>query len=106
MSAARQLWLSLIRVCECKQKSIISLGVVAGDLVLKVTEEASLGLSLLTVLIDDPFLIFEELSVLDEGFVNIGLAVSTSGTVGMSSSSDSSVGMSTSVDVSLTVGVS
>jgi len=80
--------------------------VLAGDLVLKVSEEASLGLLPLTMLIDDPFLIFEELSVLDEGLVDIGLAVSTSGTVGMSSNSDSSVGMSTSVDVSLSVGVS
>ena len=83
---------------------------VAGDLVLKVSEEASLGLSPLTMLIDDPFLIFEELSVLDEGLVDIGLAVSTSGTVGMSSSgdtsSDSSVGMSTSVDVRFSVNVS
>jgi len=105
VNGATQSWLSLIRVCECKQKSIISV-VLAGDLVLKVSEEASLGLLPLTMLIDDPFLIFEELSVLDEGLVDIGLAVSTSGTVGMSSNGDSSVGMSTSMDVSFSVGVS
>lgn len=105
--AAIQSWLSMNRVCECKQKSIISV-VLAGDLVLKVSEEASLGLLPLTMLIDDPFLIFEELSVLDEGFVDIGLAMSTSSAVSVSVSfdSDSSVGMSTSVDVRFSVGVS
>lgn len=93
------------RICECKQKSISS--VVAGDLVLEVSEEASLGLLPLTMLVNDPFLIFEELSVLDEGFMDIGLAVSTSSTVSvrMSFNGDTGVGMSTSVNVSLSVRV-
>lgn len=55
--------------------------VVAGDLVLESSEETSLGLLPLTMLIDNPFLIFEELSVLNEGLVDIGLARDTSGTL-------------------------
>jgi len=77
--------------------------VVASDLVLEVSEEASLLLLLLTMLIDDPFLIFEELSVLDECLVDIGLAMGTSSTmsVGTSFNVDSSSSMSTSVSNSV-----
>ena len=80
---------------------------VAGDLVLEVTEESSLGLSLLTMLIDNPFLIFEELSVLDEGLVNIGLAMGTSSTVSMSVTfnGDTRMNLGASMNMTFTVGV-
>jgi len=53
--------------------------VVAGDLILKVTEETSLLLLLGTMLISNPFLIFKELSVLFEGLVNVsGSSVTSS----------------------------
>jgi len=92
-----------------QQKSISS--VVAGKLVLESTEESSLCFLLLTVLINDPFLIFEELAVLNEGLVNIGLSVGTSSTVSvvvginMSASVDmgSGVSMSSSVGVAISV---
>jgi len=45
--------------------------VLAGDLVLKVSEETSLLLLLLTVLIGNPFLVFKEVTVLFEGLVNM-----------------------------------
>jgi len=50
--------------------------VVTSDLVLEVTEETSLLLLLLTMLISDPFLIFEEMSVLLKSLMNVGGALS------------------------------
>jgi len=82
-----------------QQKSISSV-VVAGELVLESSEESSLCLLSLTVLINDPFLIFEELTVLNEGLMNVGLSVGTSSTVGVSFGSNSSVNMSSSVGMS------
>lgn len=54
---------------------------VSGDLVLEVTEESLLGLLSVSLLIDNPFFVFEELSVLFESFVDIGLAMDSSATV-------------------------
>lgn len=96
--------------------------VVTSDLVLHLSEEASLLLSLDSSIIDNPFLIFEELSVLDESFVNIGLTMysgstldgntgtktSVKATSGSASFSDlSSLGSSTDkVSIAMSVGVS
>lgn len=63
----------------------------SGDLVLELSEETSLLLSLDSSFIDNPFLIFEELSVLNEGLMNIGLSVSSSGSVGGNSTTESGV---------------
>jgi len=86
----------------CKQISISSV-VVASDLVLEVSEEASLGLLPLTMLIDDPFLIFEELAVLDESLMDIGLAMGTSSTVSMCMTFGASVDMSSCLNMSTCV---
>ena len=63
----------------------------------------------MTVLINDPFLIFEELSVLNEGLVDVGLAVGTSSamsmTVRVAFNSDSGVSVSTGVSVRTTMNV-
>lgn len=100
---ARQCWLSVNRFACANKKSVIS--VVAGDLVLEIAEEASLCLLLVTMLINDPFLIFEELAVLNESLMNIGLAVGTSSTmsVRVAFNSDSSSGTSMNMSCSMSV---
>jgi len=54
--------------------------VVTGDLILEVTKESSLLLGSGTLIIDNPFLIFEELSIFNQNFVD------TSSAMGLSSS--------------------
>jgi len=49
--------------------------VVTSDLVLEVTKESSLLLGFVTLVIDNPFLIFEELSVFNESLMNLGSTV-------------------------------
>ncbi len=82
------------------QSSSVSSLVVSSDFVLEVAEEASLCLLLLTVLIDNPFLIFEELSVLDKSLVNIGLATDSSSALGLSLETNVSLHANISMDVS------
>jgi len=80
--------------------------VLAGDLVLKVSEETSLLLLLLTVLIGNPFLIFKEVAILLEGLVNMsGGSSMTCTRVGLSYLG-SSGGVSTSSSVYISINVS
>jgi len=80
--------------------------VLAGDLVLKVSEETSLLLLLLTVFIGNPFLIFKEVAILLEGLVNMsGGSSMTCTRVGLSYLG-SSGGVSTSSSVYISINVS
>ena len=67
--------------------------VVSGNLVLEVSEESLLGLLSVSVLVHDPFFIFEEMPVLFEGFVDIGLAMDSSTTVSVSTAMRVTFGM-------------
>lgn len=87
--------------------------VVAGDLVLEVAEESSLLLLLFSLLINNPFLIFEEFSILNKCLMHMGSALASSqvclfnlgGSSGVSTSVDISVGMAVCVCVSFIVSV-
>jgi hypothetical protein len=52
--------------------------VVTGDLVLEVTKESSLLLGFVTMVIDNPFLIFEEVSIFNQNLVDTSLAMALS----------------------------
>lgn len=77
---------------------------VTSDLVLQVSEEASLLLSLDSSFINNPFFIFEELTVLNQLFVDIGLTVSS--TVGSTMYSSGSMYSNTCSEASVTMSLS
>jgi len=67
--------LTHINTCLMTEFSVV----VTSDLVLEVTKESSLLLGSVTLVIDNPFLIFEELSIFYEDLMNLGGTVLTRG---------------------------